>query len=143
MGPACQCRRESSTLSRNRHSRRCGNPETPEAIVIRQPAVYILASARNGTLYIGVTSNLVKRIWEHKNDLIQSFTGRYGVHLLVWYELYETMESAIAKEKILKKWRRIQKLALIEETEPNLEGPLPLDSLNTIAKERTGTFGTE
>jgi putative endonuclease len=61
----------------------------------KQPAVYILASKRNGTLYIGVTSDLVKRIWEHKNNMVEGFTKRYDVHRLVWYELHESMESAI------------------------------------------------
>ncbi len=65
----------------------------------KQPAVYILASKRNGTLYIGVTSDLVKRIWEHKNNMVEGFTKRYGVHQLVWYELHESMESAIEREK--------------------------------------------
>jgi putative endonuclease len=65
----------------------------------KQPAVYILASKRNGTLYIGVTSNLVKRIWEHRNNLVEGFTERYGVHSLVWYEPHESMESAIQQEK--------------------------------------------
>ena len=68
----------------------------------KQPAVYILASKRNGTLYIGVTSELVKRIWEHKNDMVEGFTKRYGVHRLVWYEVHESMESAIEREKRLK-----------------------------------------
>ncbi len=87
--------------------------------VDKEPAVYILASKRNGTLNIGVTSNLVKRIWEHKNDLIAGFTKRYGVHRLVWYELHDSMESAIAREKRLKDWKRAWKLDLIEETNPD------------------------
>jgi putative endonuclease len=74
--------------------------------VNRQPAVYILASRRNGTLYIGLTSDLAKRIWEHKNDRVEGLTTRYGVHLLVWYELHESMESAIEREKRLKEWKR-------------------------------------
>lgn len=68
----------------------------------KRPAVYILASKRNGTLYVGVTSDLIKRIWEHKNNLVEGFTQRYGVHQLVWYELHEGMESAITREKRLK-----------------------------------------
>jgi len=79
------------------------------------PCVYILASSRNGTLYIGVTSDLVKRIWEHKNDLVSGFTNKYRVHRLVWYEIHEEMESAILREKQLKKWNRSWKLRLIEE----------------------------
>jgi putative endonuclease len=63
--------------------------------MVRQPAVYILASKRNGTLYIGVTNDLPKRVWEHKNDLVEGFTKRYGVHRLIYYELYEDMVSAI------------------------------------------------
>ena len=85
---------------------------------MKQPAVYMIASRRNGTLYIGVTSNLVKRIWEHKNELVEGFTRRYKIHLLVWFELHERMESAIAREKILKHWKREWKLNLIERTNP-------------------------
>ena len=85
----------------------------------KQPAVYILASKRNGTLYTGVTSNLVKRVWEHKNDMVVGFTKRYSVHRLVWYELHESMESAILKEKRIKEWKRAWKLQLIESDNPN------------------------
>jgi putative endonuclease len=84
----------------------------------RQPAVYILASDRNGTLYIGVTSDLVKRVWDHKNDSVDGFTKRYGVHRLVHYELHDDMLFAIAREKQLKKWNRAWKLELIEEKNP-------------------------
>jgi len=83
-----------------------------------QPAVYILASQRNGTLYTGVTSILVKRIWEHKNNLIESFTKRYGVHLLVYFELHSDMKSAITREKQIKKWNRAWKIRLIEAGNP-------------------------
>ncbi len=83
-----------------------------------QPCVYILASERNGTLYIGVTSDLIKRVWEHKNDFVDGFTKRYGVHVLVWYEVHETMESAIAREKAIKAWKRTWKLELIEKDNP-------------------------
>jgi putative endonuclease len=85
---------------------------------LRKPAVYILASKRNGTLYIGVTSDLVKRVWEHKNNAVQGFTARYGVHMLVWYEAHETMESAIIREKALKNWKRDWKMELIEQFNP-------------------------
>jgi putative endonuclease len=85
----------------------------------KQPAVYILASQRNGTLYIGVTSDLVKRIGEHKNNLVEGFSKRYGVHQLVWYELHENMESAINREKQIKEWKRKWKLELIEDTNRN------------------------
>ena len=63
--------------------------------MIKQPAVYIMASERNGTLYIGVTSDLIKRVWEHKNNLVEGFTKRYSVYHLVWYELHESMNSSI------------------------------------------------
>jgi len=69
---------------------------------MKQPSVYILASKRNGTLYLGVTSNLMRRVWQHKNDLAEGFTKRYRVHMLVWYELHGTMQSAIAREKAIK-----------------------------------------
>jgi len=84
-----------------------------------QPCVYILASKKNGTLYVGVTSDLVKRVWEHKNDFADGFTKQYGVHTLVWYEVHETMESAITREKSLKAWKRAWKLQLIEKMNPN------------------------
>jgi len=75
--------------------------------------VYILASKRNGTLYIGVTNDLVKRIWEHKNNVVEGFTQRYDVHLLVYYEQYENIEQAILREKQMKKWKRYWKIKLI------------------------------
>ena len=84
----------------------------------RLPCVYMLASRRNGTLYVGVTSDLVKRIWQHRNDLVEGFTKRYGVHMLVWYEFHETMESAIQREKNIKNWNRKWKLTLIEQLNP-------------------------
>lgn len=80
----------------------------------RQPCVYMLASKRNGTLYVGVTSELVKRIWEHKNNVVEGFTKQYDVHTLVWYEMHENMESAITREKALKEWKRAWKLRLVE-----------------------------
>ena len=80
--------------------------------------VYILASQRNGTLYIGVTSDLVKRVWQHKNDEIEGFTKRYGVHRLVYFEAHDDIRDAILREKRLKKWRRSWKLELIEEDNP-------------------------
>ena len=85
----------------------------------KQPAVYILASERRGTLYIGVTSDLVKRIWEHKTDAAEGFTKRHVIHQLVWYELHPTMESAIKREKALKHWNRSWKLELIEKGNPD------------------------
>ncbi len=84
----------------------------------RQPCVYILASTRHGTLYIGVTSDLLGRVIQHREGLIKGFTSRYGVTRLVWYAVADTMESAIRREKQLKKWRRDWKLALIERDNP-------------------------
>lgn len=84
----------------------------------RSPCVYILASQRNGTLYIGVTSDLVKRVWEHKNDLVDGFTKKYGVHQLMYFEMHEDMASAIQREKQLKKWNRNWKIQLIEKENP-------------------------
>ena len=80
--------------------------------------VYILASKRNGTLYIGVTDNLVRRVYEHKKGFVKGFTDRYGVHRLVYYEQHENIESAIQREKRLKTWHREWKIRLIEENNP-------------------------
>jgi len=85
----------------------------------RLPSVYILSNRKNGTLYTGVTSNLIKRIWEHKNGVVDGFTKRYGVHRLVWFEMHDNMESAIQREKRLKKWKRQWKINLIESNNPN------------------------
>ena len=82
----------------------------------KQPCVYLLASRRNGTLYVGVTSDLIKRVYEHREGLLDGFTKRYGVHDLVWYEVHERMESAILREKQLKKWPRAAKVRLIEQS---------------------------
>jgi len=82
--------------------------------VTKQPCVYILASKRNGTLYVGVTSQILRRGWEHKSDAVSGFTKTYGVHLLVHAEFYESMPEAIAREKQLKNWKRAWKLELIE-----------------------------
>jgi putative endonuclease len=84
-----------------------------------QPCVYILASKQNGTLYVGVTSNIQKRIWEHKNDVVEGFTKKYAVHDLVWYEIHENMESAIIREKNIKAWKRVWKLDLIAKANPS------------------------
>lgn len=81
--------------------------------------VYSLASSRNGTLYIGVTSNLAQRIYQHKEHLVDGFTKRYDVINLVWYEQHDTIESAILREKQMKKWKRLWKLRVIEEMNPN------------------------
>jgi len=80
--------------------------------------IYILANKRNGTLYIGVTSNLVKRAYEHKNNIIDGFTKKYNIHKLVYYEISDDIESAIRREKQLKKWNRKWKMNLIEKNNP-------------------------
>lgn len=90
----------------------------PKMHQMKQPAVYILASARNGTLYTGVTSDLVGRTWQHREHAVDGFTKRYGVTILVWYELHGTMESAILREKQIKKWNRAWKLDLIQPANP-------------------------
>ena len=78
--------------------------------------VYMLASRRNGTLYLGMTDNLVRRAWEHRNGVIPGFTHKYGVKMLVWYEQHETRESAFLRERRMKKWNRAWKLRLIERS---------------------------
>jgi putative endonuclease len=86
--------------------------------MVKQPVVYILANHKNGTLYIGVTSDLVKRIWLHKAGVVGGFTQSYKVHMLVYYEIHPTMRLAILREKQLKKWNRRWKMRLIEEENP-------------------------
>lgn len=85
----------------------------------KQPAVYILASKRNGTLYVSVTSDLCKRLWEHKQNLVAGFTQKYRVHVLVYYELHADMLAAITREKQIKKWNRAWKIQLIERMNPD------------------------
>jgi len=80
----------------------------------KQPATYMLASGRNGTLYVGVTSDLIARIWQHRTHAVPGFTDRYRAIRLVWYELHPTMEAAITREKRIKKWNRAWKIRLIE-----------------------------
>ena len=80
--------------------------------------VYILASKRNGTLYIGMTDNLARRVWEHQSGAVPGFTKKYGVKTLVWYELHESRETAFQRERQLKKWNRSWKLELIESLNP-------------------------
>ena len=80
--------------------------------------VYILASRRNGTLYIGVTSNLVQRVWQHKNKVIAGFTAKYGIERLVYFEQHHTAEGALQRERQLKKWNRAWKLRLIKNCNP-------------------------
>ena len=83
--------------------------------------IYLLASRRNGTLYIGVTNNLVKRIWQHKNNIIEGFSKKYNIHKLVYYETTADVNSAITREKQMKKWNRQWKIELIEKHNPNWE----------------------
>jgi len=124
-----------SSFRRKPESRICQYPELGpapdfdpgETTMDKQPAVYILASKRNGTLYIGMTSDLVKRIWQHKNNMVEGFTKRYGVHQLIWYELHENMKSAIEREKRMKGWKRKWKLELIESMNASWQ-----DLYNTI-----------
>ncbi|WOX06386.1 GIY-YIG nuclease family protein [Microbulbifer pacificus] len=85
----------------------------------KQPCVYLLASQRNGTLYTGVTSNLIQRIWQHKEGFVEGFTLKYGIKTLVWFELHSSMEHAIRREKAIKNWRRSWKLNLIENQNPD------------------------
>jgi len=96
------------------HSRANGNP----GIAMKTYYVYILASKRNGTLYIGVTNDIIRRVYEHKNNLVPGFTSKYGVHRLVYYERFNDIEYAIQSEKRLKKWNRSWKLELIEKVNP-------------------------
>ncbi|MCA1714290.1 MAG: GIY-YIG nuclease family protein [Gammaproteobacteria bacterium] len=86
---------------------------------MRLPCVYLLASGARGTLYAGVTSALVQRIWQHRNDLSAGFSKHYCVHTLVWYEQHPSMESAITHEKAIKGWKRVWKMKLIESTNPD------------------------
>lgn len=83
------------------------------------PTAYILASRRNGTLYLGVTSHLVQRVHQHREELIPGFTREYGVKMLVWFEQHATMDAAIQREKRIKKWNRAWKLELIERDNPD------------------------
>ena len=86
---------------------------------MRKYFVYILASKKNGTLYIGVTNDLTKRVYQHKNNLVEGFTQKYGIHKLVYYEIFKNIQDAITREKNIKKWKRKWKIELIEELNPN------------------------
>ena len=86
---------------------------------MKQPCVYVMTNKPNGTLYTGVTSNLVQRVWQHKNDLAEGFTKRYGTHTLVWYETHDTMSEAITREKRVKEWKRAWKLEMISAFSPD------------------------
>jgi putative endonuclease len=85
---------------------------------MRQSYVYILASKRNGTLYTGVTADLIRRVYEHKHNMIDGFTKKYNVHNLVYYEIHENINNAIIREKQIKKWKRVWKIKLIEDKNP-------------------------
>jgi putative endonuclease len=87
--------------------------------LVKTPCVYLMASKRNGTLYVGVTSDLMGRVWQHRENVVAGFTKRHGIHTLVWYEVHETMESAITREKSIKAWKRAWKLELIETSNPS------------------------
>jgi putative endonuclease len=86
---------------------------------MKTPCVYLLASERNGTLYAGVTSDLIGRVWQHRNKAVQSFASRYSVQRLVWFEPHETILEAIAREKSIKHWRRAWKIEMIERENPD------------------------
>jgi len=88
--------------------------------------VYIMASSRNGTIYIGVTSDLPKRAWEHRNGVVPGFTRRYGCKLLVWYQAYDDIQQARLRERQMKKWKRIWKLSEIEQTNPDWQDLYPV-----------------
>ena len=85
---------------------------------MKQPAVYIMANRRNGTIYVGVTSNLAQRVWQHREGVVDGFTERYGCKLLVWFEAADTVEVAIMREKQIKGGSRLRKIALIEALNP-------------------------
>ena len=89
----------------------------------KEPCVYVLASRERGTLYVGVASNLPKRVWEHKINAVSSFTQHYGIDRLVWFELHVSMYSAITREKQIKDWQRAWKLELIEKSNPGWRDP--------------------
>ena len=84
----------------------------------RIPCVYILCNRPRGTLYIGVTSNLPVRIWQHRDDVMEGFARKYRIHTLAWYEVHESMDSAIRREKALKAWKRMWKIELVETANP-------------------------
>ena len=84
----------------------------------KQPSVYLLSNRKDGVLYTGVTSNLIKRIWQHKNKVVKGFSSKYNLHLLIWFELSESMDSAILREKQIKNWKREWKIQLVEKYNP-------------------------
>jgi putative endonuclease len=94
------------------------SPESISTFATMAYYVYLLASKKHGTLYLGVTNDLVRRVYEHRTKAAQGFTARYGVNKLVWFEIYDDAITAISREKELKKWRRDWKIRLIEEENP-------------------------
>ncbi len=108
---------------------------------MKQPTVYLLASQRNGTLYVGVTSDLIKRIWQHRNHVVEGFTDKYHVELLVWFEQHESMASAIGREKAIKKWNRAWKLNLIEKTNPGWQDLWPVITGEALDSRLRGSDG--
>ena len=111
---------------------------TPLGTLRIDPVVYILASQRNGTLYVGASSDFVGRIGEHKQELIDGFTKRHGVHRLVYFERHESLEDAFAREKKIKRWRRAWKIALIESMNSRVGGPI-LENLRFVRKLSSST----
>jgi putative endonuclease len=105
----------------------------------KQPCVYLLASNRNGTRYVGVTSNLVGRTWQHRAHAVQGFTDRHDITRLVWYQMHDTMESAIVREKRIKKWRRAWKLQLIDVFNPSWRDLWP-DIVGEVPKANVHGF---
>ncbi|MFL6727161.1 MAG: GIY-YIG nuclease family protein [Sphingomicrobium sp.] len=102
----------------------------------RTPSVYLLASGFHGTLYTGVTSNLLGRVWQHRHKVIKGFTSRYGVKRLVWFEMHETMDGAISREKSIKRWLRSWKIELIESDNPTWRDLAEDFGLETLVKKR-------
>ena len=105
----------------------------------RQPCVYLMDSGRNGTLYIGVTSDLLKRVHQHREHAVEGFTARHEVDTLVWYELHESMESAIPREKQMKKWNRAWKVRLIDVMNPSWRDLRP-DVTDRIPRSKVHGF---
>jgi putative endonuclease len=106
-----------ATFAQDRHSgvRVFARARNPSLVLMMAYYVYLLASKKNGTLYLGVTNNIVRRLYEHKTKAVDNFTAPYNVDNLVWFEIYDDAPTAIAREKELKKWRRAWKIRLIEE----------------------------
>jgi putative endonuclease len=102
----------------NRHSRASGNEIQTKSGRAKYPCVYILASEKDGYLYVGVTSNLLRRVYQHKSSVLDGYTKQHQVGILVWYEIHDVMESAIRREKAIKKWNRAWKIELINSMNP-------------------------